>query len=538
MAELQAACNASKRVHHVLPSGLELTCVDRCGVVSSENMSHENLIGLGIAIGANAVIPLALNLQKLAHTQNKDSEGNPRKPMTQLPLWWLGLFLMISGEFFNLLAYGYAPTSLVAPVGAVGVFFNGIIATLGMKEPFGVRDALGLLAIAGGVVMVVSAVPEVQMDLNKEVLWNQVLPDWRVRGYFIFVASFTAIWIVAVVPRYKHRFVLCYLTLCAVIASVTVVASRAFSSILTEALASGQFSEFESPIPYVAALLIGVTAVWSTTYLNKAMMHFGNNEVVPVYYCTFTLASVSAGALVYSEFYCLSVETTILFAFGCGITFFGVFCVASGKHPAEKRATGTTFRRMMDDPAASVAPSDVRPSVDNGRDNYDAAAERAHEAATPPSRDGGGGGRKGGGKEDSTIVDSLNKAGAAQILRTVLSESRLCSGTAYGKGGKPSTEPSPNSSASSSSRPSASNSASHPTNGGTAKRETELSAIGRSTNEAQIAAPDGEDASDEAGALELENRFSYKPTSDSAVHRGRTHPIASASDDTVEGEHV
>ena len=164
---------------YTLDSGLKLTCVERPCDGGSDNMSHENMIGLGIAVGANAVIPLALNVQKYAHTKNTDADGNPKQAMTQLPLWWLGLAMMISGEFFNLLAYGFAPTSLVAPTGAVGVFFNGIIATLGMNEPFGRRDALGLLAIAGGVVMVVNAVPEVQMDLNKEMLWENVLPDWR-----------------------------------------------------------------------------------------------------------------------------------------------------------------------------------------------------------------------------------------------------------------------------------------------------------------------------------------------------------------------
>eukprot|EP00965_Chrysotila_dentata_P029100 967642-Pleurochrysis_carterae.AAC.1 len=74
------------------------------------------MIGVVIALIANAVIPLALNIQKYAHVSNTDAEGKPRRPYIQMPLWWLGISLMISGELFNLLAYGYAPTSLVAPV--------------------------------------------------------------------------------------------------------------------------------------------------------------------------------------------------------------------------------------------------------------------------------------------------------------------------------------------------------------------------------------------------------------------------------------
>ena len=76
------------------------------------------MIGVSIAVGANAIIPIALNLQKYAHVRNQDKDGKPKKPFVKIPLWWLGLSMMIGGEFFNLLAYGYAPTSLVAPVGA------------------------------------------------------------------------------------------------------------------------------------------------------------------------------------------------------------------------------------------------------------------------------------------------------------------------------------------------------------------------------------------------------------------------------------
>lgn len=37
------------------------------------------------------------------------------------------------GEVGNMLAYGFAPASVVAPVGSVGVFFNEIIAVLFLK---------------------------------------------------------------------------------------------------------------------------------------------------------------------------------------------------------------------------------------------------------------------------------------------------------------------------------------------------------------------------------------------------------------------
>ena len=127
----------------------------------------QNLLGITIAMTANAVIPFALNVQKWVHEHNEGPDGKPKTHFTRIPLWWLGILGMIGGEFFNMLAYGWAPTAIVAPVGAVGVFFNGIIATL-RGEAFTRWHAGGMAAIAAGVVMVVLAVPEVQLHLTAD----------------------------------------------------------------------------------------------------------------------------------------------------------------------------------------------------------------------------------------------------------------------------------------------------------------------------------------------------------------------------------
>ena len=168
-------CTCVPPLCFITPTGFEIHCTPHSWNISrvmhdGPQMSWSNLAGVAMAVGANFVIPLALNLQKLAHRRNADADGNPIKAVFKIPLWWIGILLMIGGECCNLLAYGYAPTALVAPVGAVGVFFNGVIATAFMKEPFGRRDALGLCLIASGVVMVVASVPEAQVDLTTEIV--------------------------------------------------------------------------------------------------------------------------------------------------------------------------------------------------------------------------------------------------------------------------------------------------------------------------------------------------------------------------------
>lgn len=66
----------------------------------------QNLLGITIAMSANAVIPFALNVQKWVHEHNEGPDGKPKKHFTKIPLWWVGIVCMIGGEFFNMLAYG------------------------------------------------------------------------------------------------------------------------------------------------------------------------------------------------------------------------------------------------------------------------------------------------------------------------------------------------------------------------------------------------------------------------------------------------
>ena len=60
-----------------------------------------------------------LLLQKYTHLRN--AERTTQIHYTRDPLWWLGVGLMGVGELGNFSAYGFAPASLVAPLGTTTV---------------------------------------------------------------------------------------------------------------------------------------------------------------------------------------------------------------------------------------------------------------------------------------------------------------------------------------------------------------------------------------------------------------------------------
>jgi hypothetical protein len=89
---------------------------------------------------------------------SKDGADGNRKSYLKSPYWWVGIVLMVVGEMGNFMAYGFAPASIVSPLGVVALISNCIIAPCLLKEQFRKRDLWGvLISIAGAVVVVLSA---------------------------------------------------------------------------------------------------------------------------------------------------------------------------------------------------------------------------------------------------------------------------------------------------------------------------------------------------------------------------------------------
>lgn len=68
---------------------------------------------------------------------------------------------MSIGECGNFLAYGFAPASIVSPLGVVALVSNCVIAPVILKEPLRRRDVVGVIvSILGAVTVVWSAEKE------------------------------------------------------------------------------------------------------------------------------------------------------------------------------------------------------------------------------------------------------------------------------------------------------------------------------------------------------------------------------------------
>ena len=116
---------------------------------------------------------------------------------------------------------------------------------------------------------------------------------------------------------YGETFMLVNLMLCSLLGSITVLCSAAISNFIDNFF-NGDAAVLLSPVPYLIIPILFSTGVLQLRHLDKALECHDNARVVPTYYVTFTLCSISGGGVVYQDFWGFTWRTAGGFVCGCG----------------------------------------------------------------------------------------------------------------------------------------------------------------------------------------------------------------------------
>ncbi|KAL1557041.1 putative magnesium transporter NIPA6 [Salvia divinorum] len=65
---------------------------------------------------------------------NSSIEGSGGYGYLLEPLWWIGMFTMVFGEFANFVAYMYGPAVLVTPLGALSIIVSSFLTERNLEE--------------------------------------------------------------------------------------------------------------------------------------------------------------------------------------------------------------------------------------------------------------------------------------------------------------------------------------------------------------------------------------------------------------------
>ena len=254
----------------------------------------------------------------------EDDEG--KKTYLKSPIWWLGITLMTVGETGNFLAYGFAPASIVSPLGVVALISNCLIAPMMLKEKFRKRDAFGVLIAVAGAVTVVLSAKQSEKKVDPDELWTYYIKRWE---FLVYVIA-TAVCILGLMfasPRYGARTILIDLGLVGLFGGYTALSTKGVASLLSTIL----WNAFAYPIFYVLVLILVASAVMQIRYLNKALQNFNSTQVIPTQFVLFTLSVIIGSAVLFREFESTTPDRVIKFIAGCLLTFFGVYLITSNR---------------------------------------------------------------------------------------------------------------------------------------------------------------------------------------------------------------
>lgn len=262
------------------------------------------------------------------------------KSYLRSPYWWAGMLLMLVGESGNFLAYGFAPASIVSPLGVVALVSNCIIAPCLLKERFRQRDFWGVAVAIGGACTVVLSAKTSEADLGPNELWSAIT-RWEFELYL----GITAVMIIVLIwmsNKYGERSIAIDLGLVGLfgngsafrfgvqwltkrVGGYTVLSTKGVSSLLSGTL----WHTLTFPVTYLLLCVLVLTALLQVRYLNRALQRFDSTQVIPTQFVLFTLSVIIGSAVLYRDFEKAKADQFAKFIGGCFLTFLGVYLITS-----------------------------------------------------------------------------------------------------------------------------------------------------------------------------------------------------------------
>ncbi|KFY06690.1 hypothetical protein V492_07834 [Pseudogymnoascus sp. VKM F-4246] len=287
-------------------------------------MIEDKYIGLALAVASTLMIGTSFVITKMGLMHAEEHLGFEGEGFTYLksPIWWAGIITMILGEIANFAAYAFAPAILVTPLGALSVLIGAVLGSYFLKEELGTLGKLGCaICLIGSVIIVLHAPPDADIETVDEILHYAIQPGFML--YCLIVGAFTAVMIYKVAPRYGRKNPLVFISICSTVGSISVMSVKAFGIALKLTFAGK--NQFSHPSTYVFMIVTAVCILTQMNYFNKALSQFPTSIVNPVYYVTFTTATLCASFILFGGFNTTNAVNTISLLCGFLTIFTGVY---------------------------------------------------------------------------------------------------------------------------------------------------------------------------------------------------------------------
>lgn len=187
-----------------------------------------------------------------------------------------------------------------------------------------------------------------------------------------------------VAPEHGRKNPLIYISICSAVGSVSIMAIKAFG--IAVKLTFGGNNQFTHPSTYVFAILVVVCILTQMNYFNKALATFSTNIVNPLYYVTFTTATLCASFILFKGFNTTSAVNTISLLCGFLVIFTGVYLLNLSRKDPDGDDTVISNKFTDAVPTDSIAAYTTRRSMQarrsslGSRPSLDGAPRGARES--------------------------------------------------------------------------------------------------------------------------------------------------------------
>ncbi|XP_071527496.1 uncharacterized protein [Panulirus ornatus] len=309
----------------------------------------DTFIGLILAFSSCLFIGVSVIFKKLALRDLEDQGGTRAVDggygYLRLPKWWLGISLMGLGELTNFVAYIFAPAILVTPLGVFSIVCTAALSPYFLKEHLGMLGKLGCALVLVGCVIVTLCGPKDREIASMEELQSQLLHP----GFLVYASLvvFISALFMALVPRYGHRYVLLYITICSSFGSLSVMFCKGIGLALKQTI--GGTNEFTNWATWVCLVALVTCLLIETIYMQRALDLFNSSVFMSVNYVLFTSLVIIASSILYTELREIGIKNIILTLLGFIVNIVALFLL----HLDREDKTPPALDGERDDPQAS-----------------------------------------------------------------------------------------------------------------------------------------------------------------------------------------
>jgi len=293
------------------------------------------VVGVMLSFGGCTMSNLGVNMQKFSHTQTLKS--NKTKSAYKHPLWLCGLVLLLVGSIADLVSFGFADMSLLAPLGAMTLVVNLFIAPCFNGENLTRRDVFYTSVILGGTILSISFGNKSSTNFTLEQL-IALYGRTPFICYIIFFAFYMAAAFVYLRNLRRRRIAgqprsydarlesVAYPFLAGTFGAHSVMFAKSTAEVVKQT-ARGE-NQFDHPASYFLIFFLFTFLFLQMRILNEGLSKADALIIVPVYQVCWVMMNTVVGMVYFEDYKDMIPWHTVLFLFGVVITLGGVFLLS------------------------------------------------------------------------------------------------------------------------------------------------------------------------------------------------------------------